>query len=339
MTALLAGLATSGVATAQEAPREATPSPNPDTKKADETFSAAHKLMKDGNFADACPKFEESQRADPASGTLLALAYCQELSGLLASACSNYRAAADLAAKEGQLERQKAATERAEALAKRVSTLTVQVPPELTRHPGLVIKRDGIALERTSYNSAIPLNGGTHAIEVTAPGYERWAAVVTLQNEADHKTLALPALDRESDSYIQLTPRRHAQPGTGPAPFAAAPPAEAHDVRVMRQASLALGIGTAAAVGLGVTFGIAAKSRNDASNRDGHCDATGCDVYGAERRSAALDAATVSTWSFVTAGALGAGALVLYFTAESKSARLATSIVDGSPRVSLSGSF
>jgi hypothetical protein len=107
----------------------------------------------------------------------------------------------------------------------------------------------------------------------------------------------------------------------------------------MRQASLAMGIGSAVAVGFGVTFGIAAKSRNDASNRDGHCDATGCDVYGAERRSAALDAATISTWSFVTAGALGAGALVLYFGAESKSARLATSVVDGAPRVSLSGSF
>jgi hypothetical protein len=329
--ALLAGLAVSRAATAQEA------APQADAKKADETFNAGHKLMKDGNFTDACPKFEESQRADPASGTLLALAYCQELSGLLASACGNYRAAAELAAKEGQPERQKAATDRADALAKRVSTLTIQVPPELTRQPGLVIKRDGIALERTTYNVAIPLNGGTHAIEVIAPGYERWAAVVTLQNESDHKTLALPALERESSSYIPITGSHHAASRT-PAP-PPAPPAEANTIRVMRQASLAMGIGTAVAAGVGITFGIAAKSRNDASNRDGHCDSTGCDVYGAERRSAALDAATVSTWSFVTAGALGAGALVLYFGAESKSARLATSVVDGSPRVSLSGSF
>jgi hypothetical protein len=330
---LLAGLAVSRAALAQEAAPDASKA---DTKKADETFNAGHKLMKDGNFNDACPKFEESQRADPASGTLLALAYCQELSGLLASACGNYRAAAELAAKEGQVERQKAATERADALAKRVSTLTIQVPPELTQQPGLVIKRDGIALERTTYNVAIPLNGGTHAIEVIAPGYERWAAVVTLQNESDHKTLALPALERESSSFIPITGSRHPASRTAPPP---APPTEANTVRVMRQASLALGIGTAVAAGVGITFGIAAKSRNDASNRDGHCDSTGCDVYGAERRSAALDAATVSTWSFITAGALGAGALVLYFGAESKSARLATSVVDGSPRVSLSGSF
>jgi hypothetical protein len=331
--ALLAGLAVSRAAPAQEAGE----AQKTDAKKADETFNAGHRLLKDGNFTDACPKFEESQRADPASGTLLALAYCQELSGLLASACGNYRAAAELAAKEGQLERQKAASERAEALAKRVSTITIQVPPELTQRPGLMIRRDGIALERTAYNVAIPMNGGTHAIEVSAPGYERWAGVVTLQNESDHKTLALPVLEREQSSFIPITGSRSA--GHRAQPPAAPAPAEAHMVQVMRQASLALGIGTAVAASVGITFGIAAKSRNDASNRDGHCDATGCDVYGAERRSAALDAATISTWSFVTAGALGAGALVLYFGAESKSARLATSVVDGSPRVSLSGSF
>lgn len=325
---LLSGLLCSRVAAAQDA------------TKADETFHAGHQLLKDGKLADACPKFAESQRADPASGTLLALAYCQELSGLIASACSNYRAAADLAAKEGQAERQKAATERADALSKRVSTLVIQLPVELVQQPGLVVKYDGIVLERAAYGTPLPLNGGTHAIEVTAPGRERWAGVVTLQNESDHKTLALPILEREPSSYIALTGERRAgAPAASPDFAPRAAPAEAHTVRVMRQASVALGIGTAVAAGFGITFGIAAKSRNDASNRDGHCDATGCDVYGSERRSAALDAATVSTWSFITAGALGAGALVLYFGAESKSARLATSVVDGSPRVSLSGSF
>jgi hypothetical protein len=362
LAALLAGLAVPSLAFAQPATNAESDATKPDaakagsakpaaiqpdiakadaarpaTMKAEETFNAGHQLLKSGNFADACPKFEESQRADPASGTLLALAYCQELSGLLASACSNYRAAADLAAKEGQTERQQVAAARAEALSKRVSTLTVEVPVELTRQPGLVIKRDGIVLDRTAYNVAIPLNGGTHAIEVSAPGYARWAAAVTLQNEADHKTLALPILERENVTFIPLTAdRRDAQPR----PAARLPAAaEANTIRVMRQASLAMGVGSAVAVGFGITFGIAAKSRNDASNRDNHCDATGCDVYGRERRSAALDAATISTWSFVTAGALGAGALVLYFGAESKSAHLATSVVDGSPRVSLSGSF
>ena len=75
-----------------------------DTTHADETFHAGRTLMDSGKLAEACPKFEESQRADPAAGTLLALAYCQELSGLLASAHGSYLAAADLGS-EGRANR------------------------------------------------------------------------------------------------------------------------------------------------------------------------------------------------------------------------------------------
>lgn len=307
-----------------------------DTTRADETFHAGRELMKDGKLAEACPKFEESQRADPASGTLLALAYCQELSGLLASAHANYVATVNLAAKEGQTERQKAASERAESLAKRLSTLTILVPPALTQQAGLKIKRDGIELDRVSYNVALPLNGGTHLIEATAPGRERWAGVLTLQNEADRKTLELPILEPESPVVVELSGGRRAAAPLPPAPRAPEPAS----VRRMRHASLGLALGSAASVGLGVTFGLAAKSRNDASNRDGHCDASGCDAYGAERRNAALDAARVATWSFVAAGALGVTSAILYFKAENAaSTQLATSIVGGSPHVMLSGSF
>lgn len=306
-----------------------------DTTRADETFHAGRELMKDGKLAEACPKFEESQRADPASGTLLALAYCQELSGLLASARANYLAAADLAKKEGQGEREKAASERAEALGRRVSSLTIVVPAALTQQSGLKIKRDGIELERSSYNVPMPLNGGAHVVEVTAPGRERWAGVVTLQSEADRKTLELPLLEPEALAVIEVAGPRHAA-----APRYVPRPVESPSIRRMRQVSLGLGLGSAVGAGMGIAFGIAAKSRNDASNRDGHCDASGCDAYGAERRNAALDAARLSTWSFVAAGALGASALILYFKAENAaSTQLATSLVGGSPHVSLSGSF
>jgi hypothetical protein len=306
-----------------------------DTTKADETFHAGRELMKDGKLAEACPKFEESQKADPASGTLLALAYCQELSGLLASAHANYLAAATLAASEGKLDRQKAAADRAEILSKRVSTLVLVVPEHLARQAGLRIKRDGIDVERSLFNTPMPLNGGTHSVEVTAPGRERWAGVITLQSEADHKRVEVPELQPELESFIETTPR--ASHRLSPLPPR---PAESPQTRRLRQATVGFGIGSAVAAGIGITFGVAAKSRNDASNRDGHCDASGCDAYGSARRDAALDAARISTWSFVAAGALGATALVLYFKAESSSSpQLATSLVDGAPRVTLRTSF
>src|SRR5690606_16024442 len=119
-------------------------------------------------------------------------------SGLLASSWANYLAASDLAAKEGQTERQAAASERAKALSERYSTLTIVVPAELSSLPGLRILRDGIEVDRSAYNGKIPLNGGMHSIEATAPGRERWSGAITLQQEADHKTVTLPILSRQS---------------------------------------------------------------------------------------------------------------------------------------------
>src|SRR5882724_5078619 len=78
---------------------ESAPAP---ASQADETFLLGRALLKDRRYAEACPKFQQSQVEDPASGTLLALAYCQELSGLLASSLSSYLAAAQLAEHEGR---------------------------------------------------------------------------------------------------------------------------------------------------------------------------------------------------------------------------------------------
>jgi hypothetical protein len=304
-----------------------------DTTRADETFQAGRALLKDGKYADACPKFEESQRHDPASGTLLALAYCQELSGLLASSWANYLAAADLAAKEGQAERQSAASERAKGLAGRYSTLTIVVPAELGNLPGLRVLRDGIEVNRTAYNNKIPLNGGMHSIEATAPGRARWSGAITLQQEADHKTMTLPVLDAEQSggvvSFTDPSPRRETSPPREP------------PVNRMRQASLLLAVGSGVALGLGATFGILATSRNESSNEGGHCDASGCDAFGIERRNAALSAARVSTWSFVAAGALATGSVVLYLgsSPSKQSTRIETGVYEGSARVAVTRRF
>lgn len=312
----------------------AAPARAQDTTRADETFQAGRALLKDGKFADACPKFEESQRHDPASGTLLALAYCQELSGLLASSWANYLAASDLAAKEGQTERQTAAAERAKALSERYSTLTIVVPAELSNLPGLRILRDGIEVDRSAYNGKIPLNGGMHSVEAVAPGRERWSGAITLQQEADHKTLTLPILSQQSGGGVVTFSSAPSQPAPAPA-VREAPPNR------MRQASLLLAVGSGVALGLGGTFGILAASRNESSNEDNHCNPSGCDAVGIDRRNAALSAARVSSWSFVAAGALATGAVVLYVTSpnSTSSTRIETGINDGSARVALTRKF
>jgi hypothetical protein len=312
----------------------AAPARAQDTTRADETFQAGRELLKDGKYADACPKFEESQRHDPASGTLLALAYCQELSGLLASSWANYLAASDLAAKEGQTARHTAASERAKALSERYSTLTIIVPAELSSLPGLRVLRDGIVVDRSAYNGKIPLNGGMHSIEAFAPGRQRWSGAVTLQQESDHKTLTLPVLSAEAGGGIVTF--------SNPPPGAAPPPMQREQPpNRMRQASLLLAVGSGVALGLGGTFGILAASRNESSNENGHCTASGCDAIGIDRRNAALSAARVASWSFVAAGALATGAVVLYVTSPNSSSttRIETGINDGTARIAMTRRF
>ena len=309
-----------------------------EARSADESFHAGRALLKDKRYADACPKFEESQREDPASGTLLALAYCQELSGLLATSWMNYLAAAQLAEREGQTERQTAASERAQAISLRYSKLTVVVPAELLSLPGFRLLRDGVELERASFGIPVATDGGTHAFQATAPGRVPWNSTVTLLAEHDHKTLILPVLD-----LVPLGQSSSSKP-TLPPPLLPDHTSE-NDTRVaLERTSLAFAAATVVGLGVGTAFALSASAKNDQSNENG-CDANGCDKHGTDLRNSALSMARVSTWAFVASGACAAASITLFVTASSKgagpsrSARVQGNLLPGAPSVSIAGSF
>src|SRR6187200_393022 len=64
---------------------------------AEALFDEALRLMHAGSFAEACPKFEVSQRIEAAVGTMLYLAECYEKIGRTASSWATFREAASLA--------------------------------------------------------------------------------------------------------------------------------------------------------------------------------------------------------------------------------------------------
>ncbi|HET7540899.1 MAG TPA: hypothetical protein VFK05_13545 [Polyangiaceae bacterium] len=312
------------------------------TSPADESFLRGRALLNDKRYSEACPKFEESQREDPASGTLLALAYCQELAGRLATSWRSYIAAADLATREGHAERVAAARDQAQKVAERASKLTLVVAPELLALPGFRVLADGIELERASLGVALAMDGGSHVFEAQAPGRMPWKSTVTLLNERDQKILVLPILDP-----VPTPPA----PALAPAPRAAQQESPHLDTTPQpaksgpwRPTSLALLAGGAVGLGLGTAFGFAALSKNNASNADGHCDSTGCDDRGSELRNDALSAARVSTWCFIAGGALAATGITLYLTSQPSSGgghgtRVGASLAPGAPSLWISERF
>src|SRR5580692_11189003 len=83
-------LAVAGAVSGSEARAESI-----DPAVADALFRKGREAAEKGDWATACPKFAESQRLDPAPGTLLNLADCEEHLGQLASAYEHFKTAVE----------------------------------------------------------------------------------------------------------------------------------------------------------------------------------------------------------------------------------------------------
>jgi len=129
-------------------------------------FDQAKQLMDAGRYGEACPKLAESQRLDPAGGTLLNLALCHEEEGRLATAWADFKEALGAARRAGRPDREQAARAHIAALEPRLARLTLEV-----RHPdpGLVVKIDGALVGGAAWNTATPVDPGWHEVIAAAP--------------------------------------------------------------------------------------------------------------------------------------------------------------------------
>ena len=91
-----------------------------DRAAAESLFQAGKRMLAAGKVADACRKFEESQRLDPQGGTLLALGMCHEKEGKLATAWVEYREAGAAAKAANRPDRAAIANKAAAAIEPRL---------------------------------------------------------------------------------------------------------------------------------------------------------------------------------------------------------------------------
>ncbi len=155
-----------------------------DAASAEALFSEGRKLFAEGNYAAACPKFEESNKADPAAGTQLNLAMCWEKLGKTASAWSMYMQVANASA-NGRVDRAQVAQQHAAALLPTLSKLAITAPANAS------IRVDGVAWSAAATGIATPVDPGRHTIDATAPNKPNFHRVVDVPANAATITVAV----------------------------------------------------------------------------------------------------------------------------------------------------
>lgn len=275
------------------------------------------KLMESGQVAEGCKKLETSDKLFQGIGVKGRLGECYEKQGLLASAWSAYRSALSLAEAKNDA-RSSELRSRAQSLEGRLSHLTIDA--SAARVAGMVIKRDGLDLPEPLWGTKIPLDGGSHTVEVSAPEKKVFRTTVSVKNEMDEVSVVVPKLDSTGSSStppISTTPVIVPSVSvTSPAPTPSNPVPENRasvGMSPLRTTGLVSGIVGVAGLGLAGAFAAIAVSKNSDSKVDNHCNAANvCDSTGASLRNDAKSAANLATVFVIGGGVLFAGGATMF---------------------------
>lgn len=165
-----------------------------DRQIAQQLFDDGRTLLEARRYAEACPKFAESQRLDPGGGTLLNLAYCHELEGKTATAWSELRDALGQAIKDGRKDREDFTRTHIKDLEPKLMRVVVHVPERLAaRDPEINLDRS--KLPTTAWDTPIPVDPGEHRVSVTIAGAQPWSVAVSVSEPGETYTVRLPSLE------------------------------------------------------------------------------------------------------------------------------------------------
>lgn len=153
-----------------------------DPVAAEALFKAGRDLIKKGDYAAGCPKFDAALALNPSAGTMLNIAKCHEHEGKVATAWEDYHRAQALNGETRGNARKKElddiATRGINELEPRLPRLrlSIKAPPA-----GLSISRDGKELPQSTWSEALPADPGKHEVTARAPGHKPVSREVTLE--------------------------------------------------------------------------------------------------------------------------------------------------------------
>ncbi len=295
---------------AQPAPAQPT---GQDVATSQALFDEGKRLMDAGKLDEGCPKLVESQRLDPAGGTLLAIALCHEAQGKTATAWAEFGIALGEARKDRRSDREATAQQHIKTLEPKLTKVRMVVTGKVE---GLEIRRDGGRVGEAQWTTPLPVDPGDHSFEARAPGKVTWSKVVPVKGEGAIVDVTIPALDDEA----VVAPAGAGKPAGGAS--AGAGTGSARDLSGDRAtrltwAAIVGGVGLVA-TGAGIVFGASASSKW--SEADKACPNRKCmsDADVAKGKDAG-SAADLSTLFFIVGGAGLVTSTVLWLTAPNAS--------------------
>jgi serine/threonine-protein kinase len=294
---------------------------------AEALFNQAKQLREEGNYADACPMFEDSQRLDPQLGTLINIADCYEKLGKWATAWARYKAAIEIAEKRGD-DRIDFVREGKERVEPKVPKVIIAVT---SAAEGLTIERGGVELSNTMYGVELPVDPGM--VPVTVKRGDQ--VLETREIEAKEGGVARLELDLAAIAAANPPPPEP-EPVVQPAPMPVGPYDPTHrNVGIIVSAVGA----TALLVAGGLEIGALVKKGQ--ANASDSCVNKFCSQAGLDAAESAKTFAEVGQWVGVGGLITLAVGATIFFTAPSEpddeEAALLLPWFDADPRAGAAG--
>jgi hypothetical protein len=153
-----------------------------DLDQADTLFKEGVAAMKSAQYEVACRKFEQSDKLDPAPGTLRRQAECEEKRGELVLAWKHITEATRRAGSDDVL---KLAREQAALLDKRLPRLLISLPDGAPRTA--VVRLDDDLVATGDLAQPIPVNPGKHVVTFQVPGRRPTRQVLDVKEGASER--------------------------------------------------------------------------------------------------------------------------------------------------------